>query len=235
MPTSAPPFRADHVGSLLRPAEIKQARARNAEGKLGQARACGDRGRGHQAHHRAPGGDRARGCHRRRVPPRRLALGLPRRPRRRRVHDRIGGARVQGRDDGADVDQGRRARSTSAVIPCSGTTASCAAARGSRRKCAFRRPLIWPASRATGAASSTARSIPSSIRCSMILRSPIARRSAPLPMPAAATCSSTTATSPSCAIPPCGNDSSSRATIRRRCCARSRSWSRIRSPSGRPG
>jgi hypothetical protein len=37
MPTSAPPFRADHVGSLLRPVEIKEARARNAEGKLGQA------------------------------------------------------------------------------------------------------------------------------------------------------------------------------------------------------
>ena len=36
MPTSVPPFRADHVGSLLRPAEIKEARARNAEGKLGQ-------------------------------------------------------------------------------------------------------------------------------------------------------------------------------------------------------
>jgi 5-methyltetrahydropteroyltriglutamate--homocysteine methyltransferase len=37
MPTNAPPFRADHVGSLLRPAEIKDARARRAEGKLSAA------------------------------------------------------------------------------------------------------------------------------------------------------------------------------------------------------
>ena len=41
MPTNAPPFWADHVGSLLRPAEIKEARARNAEGKLGKAELAG--------------------------------------------------------------------------------------------------------------------------------------------------------------------------------------------------
>jgi 5-methyltetrahydropteroyltriglutamate--homocysteine methyltransferase len=34
MPNAKPPFRADHVGSLLRPAAIKEARARHAEGKL---------------------------------------------------------------------------------------------------------------------------------------------------------------------------------------------------------
>ena len=37
MPTNAPPFRADHVGSLLRPAEIRDARAHRAEGKLSEA------------------------------------------------------------------------------------------------------------------------------------------------------------------------------------------------------
>jgi methionine synthase II (cobalamin-independent) len=37
MPSHTPPFRADHVGSLLRPAEIKKARASNAAGKLGWA------------------------------------------------------------------------------------------------------------------------------------------------------------------------------------------------------
>jgi 5-methyltetrahydropteroyltriglutamate--homocysteine methyltransferase len=35
MPNAMPPYRADHVGSLLRPPEIKEARARHAEGKLG--------------------------------------------------------------------------------------------------------------------------------------------------------------------------------------------------------
>jgi 5-methyltetrahydropteroyltriglutamate--homocysteine methyltransferase len=37
MPSHAPPFRADHVGSLLRPPEIKEARARRAAGKLTQS------------------------------------------------------------------------------------------------------------------------------------------------------------------------------------------------------
>jgi 5-methyltetrahydropteroyltriglutamate--homocysteine methyltransferase len=34
MATEAPPFRADHVGSLLRPAALKEARRRHAEGTL---------------------------------------------------------------------------------------------------------------------------------------------------------------------------------------------------------
>ena len=37
MPTNAPPFRADHVGSLLRPAEVKAARAARAAGSLDAA------------------------------------------------------------------------------------------------------------------------------------------------------------------------------------------------------
>jgi 5-methyltetrahydropteroyltriglutamate--homocysteine methyltransferase len=37
MPSGSPPFRADHVGSLLRPAEVKHARARKVEGRLGTA------------------------------------------------------------------------------------------------------------------------------------------------------------------------------------------------------
>ncbi len=37
MPTNQPPFRADHVGSFLRPPAIKEARTRRAEGKIGAA------------------------------------------------------------------------------------------------------------------------------------------------------------------------------------------------------
>ena len=37
MKRSMPPFRADHVGSLLRPLVLKEARAKHAEGKLGAA------------------------------------------------------------------------------------------------------------------------------------------------------------------------------------------------------
>jgi 5-methyltetrahydropteroyltriglutamate--homocysteine methyltransferase len=37
MQRTTPPFRADHVGSLLRPAALKQARARHAKGEIGDA------------------------------------------------------------------------------------------------------------------------------------------------------------------------------------------------------
>jgi 5-methyltetrahydropteroyltriglutamate--homocysteine methyltransferase len=37
MQRTSPPFRADHVGSLLRPAPLKQARAKRAEGKISAA------------------------------------------------------------------------------------------------------------------------------------------------------------------------------------------------------
>src|SRR5215472_16789462 len=35
MQRDTPPFRADHVGSLLRPAELKEARARHQAGEIG--------------------------------------------------------------------------------------------------------------------------------------------------------------------------------------------------------
>jgi len=37
MPQAAPPFRADHVGSLLRPPELLQARAEHQAGRLSAA------------------------------------------------------------------------------------------------------------------------------------------------------------------------------------------------------
>src|SRR6476660_9727818 len=37
MKRSKPPFRADHVGSLLRPATLKEARAKRAQGKISAA------------------------------------------------------------------------------------------------------------------------------------------------------------------------------------------------------
>ena len=71
-----PPFRADHVGSLLRPAELLRARAEQEAGRLsaeelrrvedaGDRRCCADAARG-----------RARGCHRWRVSARLVAHGF---------------------------------------------------------------------------------------------------------------------------------------------------------------
>src|SRR5215470_8776816 len=34
MPRTSPPFRADHVGSLLRPAAVREARAKRASGAI---------------------------------------------------------------------------------------------------------------------------------------------------------------------------------------------------------
>ena len=34
MPRTSPPFRADHVGSLLRPAALKEARAKRQKGEI---------------------------------------------------------------------------------------------------------------------------------------------------------------------------------------------------------
>jgi 5-methyltetrahydropteroyltriglutamate--homocysteine methyltransferase len=45
MPSTSPPFRADHVGSLLRPAALKEARAKHQEGEItaGQLKTVEDR------------------------------------------------------------------------------------------------------------------------------------------------------------------------------------------------
>jgi 5-methyltetrahydropteroyltriglutamate--homocysteine methyltransferase len=37
MQRTKPPFRADHVGSLLRPVALKEARERHAKGEIGAA------------------------------------------------------------------------------------------------------------------------------------------------------------------------------------------------------
>ena len=49
--THQPPFRADHVGSLLRPAALKEARAKRAKGEIVGRRPEGDRGSRDRARH----------------------------------------------------------------------------------------------------------------------------------------------------------------------------------------
>ena len=98
-----PPFRADHVGSLLRPAQLLQARRAAGRRRDRRRRAARRRGRGDPR--------RRRGCSatsglqlgdRRRVPPDLLAHGLhlPARRGRRRPTE----------DPGAHAQRGRRGR-----------------------------------------------------------------------------------------------------------------------------
>ncbi len=113
-PRTSPPFRADHVGSLLRPAELTRARDEHAAGRLERRRAARRRGRRHPRRRAQAGGGRAAVGHRRRVPPRDVAHGLHRLARRhhpcRRAHQ--GRVPQRGRDDllGADGDARLRAR-----------------------------------------------------------------------------------------------------------------------------
>ena len=69
MPRSAP-YRADEVGSLLRPAELKDARAARAAGKIGAEELREVEDREIRDGRREARGGRAEGGHRRRVPSR---------------------------------------------------------------------------------------------------------------------------------------------------------------------
>ena len=81
-----PPFRAEQVGSLLRPDAVHRARAQRAAGAITAAAAARRRGRGDRR--RRPAGRVARDAqrHRRRVPPGVVPPRLPRAARRRRRH-----------------------------------------------------------------------------------------------------------------------------------------------------
>ncbi len=84
MKRTKPPFRADHVGSLLRPAALKKAREQRAKGDIGAAELQGDRRPRDRARHQEAGRGRPAIDHRRRIPPLLVASRFPLGPRRRR-------------------------------------------------------------------------------------------------------------------------------------------------------
>ena len=109
-PRDQPPFRADHVGSLLRPPELLDARGRRRGGPHRRGRAARDRGHAIrdvvrlQERGRPPVGDR------RRVPPRLVAHGLHLRTRRDREGGRAQLRQVLQRGGPDRVHAGRAAR-----------------------------------------------------------------------------------------------------------------------------
>ncbi len=80
-----PPFRADHVGSILRTKPLKDARAKREKGEISAGRAQRGRRPRDREDHQEAGGDRAQARHRRRIPPRLLALRFLQHARRRRA------------------------------------------------------------------------------------------------------------------------------------------------------
>ena len=85
MKRTKPPFRADHVGSLLRPAALKEARAKRAKGEMSAAdlKAVEDREIERVISKQEEVG--LQGRDRRRVPPLVVASRFPLGPRRRRA------------------------------------------------------------------------------------------------------------------------------------------------------
>ena len=198
MSTIDPPFRADHVGSLLRPPALFAARQQCADGddhgpRAPQGRGCRDRRRGRQARI-----DRDAGRDRWRVPPDVVPSRLPRTARRcrrdgqhrrqlRRRHDRP--------PDTAEAD-GRRTAAAHATTSRSPTTSTSRRWPPRRRRSPspHRR---WCTSAAVGRGSTSTPtrtwkcSSPTWRRCT-------APRSTPCTRLVAGTSSSTTRTSPTC-------------------------------------
>ena len=85
MQRTKPPFRADMVGSLLRPEPLKEARAKRAAGEITAEELRAVEDREIEKILAQAGGGRAAVGDRRRVPPRLVAFRFPRRARRLRA------------------------------------------------------------------------------------------------------------------------------------------------------
>ena len=84
MKRTKPPFRADHVGSLLRPAALKKAREQRAKGEIDAAALKAVEDREIERVIKTPGRRRPAIDHRRRIPPLLVASRFPLGPRRHR-------------------------------------------------------------------------------------------------------------------------------------------------------
>ena len=142
-----PPFRADHVGSLLRPPELLQARADHAAGTHRRARAARHRGRRHPRRRAHAGGGRPAVGDRRRAAARLLAHGLHL-PAGRRREARLGPRRrVQEPRAAPSASRRPRCASTSrcgsSTRSSPTTSSSCATPWGRRCRSSRSRRRAW--------------------------------------------------------------------------------------------
>ena len=217
---SRPPFRADHVGSLLRPPALLAARERGGERRDLAGRTARRRGRGDPRGRRLPGGARPAKRHRRRVPPHLLPHRLPGAVR--------GDRGLRERHRRPLPPRGRRPRLRPAAArdhrqaPPAAVRSSARTSRSSPPPRARTPKIDHPLAqhgplprrpRGGGPDAPIPKSRPSSPTSpgSTPRRSPTWRRAA------AATCSSTTPTSPTCAIRSSAPTSRPWARTRTRC------------------
>ncbi len=211
--TLNPPFRAEHIGSLLRPQSLLALREKLGRGEIDHAALAQAEDEAIREALALQERDRLEIRHRRRVPPPlvpQLLLPAARRSlhrhggRRGRQGRQRGTARHPAGRDGRRAGCNGRSRSTSAISNSSGRTRASSRRSPSRARApctsaaAMRRCSKAPTAISTS--SGTTRSTPS------------ARSSRRWPRPAAATCRSTRPRSPSSAIPTCRHRSRRAAT-----------------------
>ena len=112
---TTPPFRADHVGSLLRPAALKEARAKRAQERDHRRAAERSRRPRDREDRQEAGGDRAQARDRRRIPPLLVAFRFLLRAARRRPDQRAAD-QIHGVETKARGDRDQPARSISPAI-----------------------------------------------------------------------------------------------------------------------
>ena len=199
MKRTKPPFRADHVGSLLRPAALHEARAKRAKGEIAaeQLKAVEDREIERVIKKQEEVGLQA--DHRRRVPPLLVASRFPLGPRRRREARHGHRHRVcRGAPRATRASRSPASSAWPGRIRWSSISSSSRRTPGARRRSPSRRRR-----RSTAARSPTPidkKAYPTMDGSGTISARPTRRRCAASPMPAAAICSSTRCSSPCCAI-----------------------------------
>ena len=194
MTRSKPPFRADVVGSLLRTAPLKEARARREQRRDQRAPAQGGRGPRDREDHQKAGGGRAQARDRRRVPPLMVAFRFPRHARRGRdVHTRPRHPVPRGADQGAEHPHQGEARIFQPPHARSFQVPQGACARRAEDDASRARRCCISASSRTP---STPRSMPTATPSSTTWLEPTNKRSALSTTPAAAICNSTIPSGP---------------------------------------
>ena len=193
-----PPFRADHVGSLLRPAALKEAREKRARGEITRRRPQGGRGPRDRARHQEAGRGRPPVDHRRRIPPLLVASRFPLGSRRRREARDGSRHRICRRDDAQRRREGHRQARHGRPPPDGGAFPVRGGAHEAHAE-DHDPGAVGDLRTARCRRRSTRAPIRRSISSGTTSEPPTARPCADSPMPAAATCSSTKCSSRCCA------------------------------------
>ena len=231
-----PPFRADHVGSLIRPPELREARQAHLDGQAASRGAARDRGPADPRGRRHAGARRPAGGDRRRVPPHLVPRGAVREhgwlqqgARRDRLLVLLCRRQHAAGDAGAPGSSPTAERSGSMAA---GDFKFLKTATKATPKVMLPAPSLAHGSSATGC--SPAAPMPTPANTWPTSRASTARKSPSLPPSAAPTCRSTRCRSRSFATRRAGDHCQARRGPRSRLSTSTSIPSTMRSATGRP-